>query len=130
MEGARDFSPGPDRSSTGLSPRVAATLAYSGWWLTGLLFWFVERRDPVVRFHASQAVVAFGALALIIVGLSALALASLSFAPAAFDALVLSVQLVLMLSLVLWAATILLVASGRDWRIPLAATWADRLART
>lgn len=117
-------------SSTGLSPRVAATLAYSGWWLTGLLFWFVERRDPVVRFHASQAVVAFGALALVIVGLSALALASLSFVPAAFAALVLSVQLVTLLSLVLWAATILLVASGRDWRIPLAAAWADKLART
>ena len=117
-------------SSTGLSPRVAATLAYAGWWLTGLLFWFVERRDPVVRFHASQAMVAFGALAVLILGLSVLALASLSFLPAAFEGLVFAVQVVTVLSLALWAATILLVASGRDWRIPLAAAWADKLART
>lgn len=117
-------------SSTGLSPRVAATLAYAGWWLTGLLFWFVERRDPIVRFHASQAVVAFGALALVILALSAMAAASLSFMPDAFGGLIVSVQVVTALSLGLWAVTILLVASGRDWRIPIAASWADKLART
>ena len=52
-------------SSLGLSSRAAAALAYSGWWVTGTILWIVERRDPVVRVHAAQAVVVFGSAALL-----------------------------------------------------------------
>ena len=38
-------------STTGLTTRTAAVLAYLGWWVTGLIFWAVERRDLQVRFH-------------------------------------------------------------------------------
>jgi uncharacterized membrane protein len=117
-------------SSTGLPTAFGATLAYAGWWLTGLIFWFVERRDPVVRFHAAQAVAAFGALALLIGGLAALALVSLSFFPSLFEGLLLAAQAAAALSVVLWTVTVWQVASGRDWRIPIAARWADRLAAT
>ena len=53
-----------DNTSIGLPGRVAAPLAYSGWWVTGVLFWFFERRDLYVRFHAAQALVVFGSIAL------------------------------------------------------------------
>ena len=115
-------------SSTGLPTAFGATLAYAGWWVTGLLFWFIERRDRVVRFHAAQAVTAFGSLALLIGALGAVALISLSFFPGLFEGLMLAAQVAAALSVLLWMVTVWQVASGRDWRIPIAARWAERLA--
>src|SRR3954463_9586102 len=74
-------------SSTGLSTPAASALAYLGWWATGIIVWLVERDDRVVRFHAAQAVTAFGAIAVAIGLLGALAIVSLSFAPLLFNAL-------------------------------------------
>ena len=70
-------------TSTGLTPRTAATLAYLSWWVTGLVFWLVERQDRFVRFHAAQAMVAFGAISVMIAAFLGLAGAALSFLPAA-----------------------------------------------
>jgi uncharacterized membrane protein len=116
-------------SSTGLATQVAAPLAYAGWWLTGLIFWLLERRDEVVRFHAAQALAAFGGLAVLIAGLGAMAIASLSFLPSLFDALIVAAEAAALLSVVLWLVSIWQVASGRDWRIPIAAGWAERMTR-
>src|SRR5688500_652548 len=74
-----------ETSSTGLSPRVAAPLAYAGWWVTGVILWFVERRDRAIRFHAAQSIAAFGVVACLILAFVALALASLPLMPAAFN---------------------------------------------
>jgi uncharacterized membrane protein len=68
-------------SSLGLPSRTGATLAYSGWWITGAIFWLLEREDPVVRFHAAQSIVVFGITALLVVVFGMLAAASLSFLP-------------------------------------------------
>ena len=114
-------------TSTGLSPRVAAALSYAGWWVTGLIFWFLERRDPFVRFHAAQSITVFGSMALIIIGLAVLALVSLSFVPAAFGALVIAAQVATAFAVVLWAVSMWRMATGHDWRIPLAERWAKRL---
>ena len=49
-------------TSTGVDARLASVLCYAGWWVTGLVFLFVERRDQAVRFHAAQSLVVFGTL--------------------------------------------------------------------
>ena len=115
-------------SSTGLSTRTASALAYGGWWITGLLIWFLERRDPVARFHAAQAVVAFGAIAALTVGFGVLAAAALSFFPAFFDVLLGTSATIFLAGVALWIVSLWKAASGDDWRIPVAATYADRLA--
>jgi uncharacterized membrane protein len=114
-------------SSTGLSTTTGSALAYVGGWVTGFIFWFIERRDGVVRFHGAQALVAFGALAFIIAALGTLALVSLSFFPGMFSLLVIAAQVVAALAVVLWAVSVWQVASGRDWRLPVAGHWAERL---
>jgi uncharacterized membrane protein len=116
-------------SSTGLATQVAAPLAYAGWWLTGLIFWLIERRDRFVRFHAAQALAAFGGLALLMAAFAVMAIASLSFVPALFNALVIAAEATALLAVVLWLVSIWQVASGRDWRIPIAAGWAERMVR-
>jgi uncharacterized membrane protein len=114
-------------SSTGLSPRVAAPLAYAGWWVTGILFWLVEARDSYVRFHAAQSVTAFGLIAAMIAGFLALAVVSLSYLPGAFSSFVWAAMLTWAGGVALWLVSIWSAATGRQWRIPIAADLADRL---
>jgi uncharacterized membrane protein len=116
-------------SSTGLAPRLAAPLAYAGWWITGLVMWFVERRDSYVRFHAAQAISAFGLIAVLIGGFSVLAVASLSFLPSAFGPFIWAAGLTWVGGLVLWVIAMWKAANGEAWRIPIAAELADRIVR-
>jgi len=117
-------------SSTGLSSRTAAALAYGGWWLTGALFWFVERRDAYVRFHAAQSLAAFGLVALLIAAFGVLAAMSLSFEPAAFVPLMWAAGLTWAAGVLLWLWAMWKAASGDAWRIPLAGTLAEKLNRS
>jgi uncharacterized membrane protein len=117
----------PDPISLGLPGRVAAPLAYSGWWVTGALFWFLERRDLYVRFHAAQACVVFGAIALVVTLLCAIAATSLLFMPNAFGFWVWTAGVIWAAGLVLSLIAIWHAANGRLWRIPVAAKIADRM---
>ena len=116
-------------SSTGLSPRVAATLSYAGWWITGLLFWMVERDDTYVRFHAAQAIAAFGVIALLTCAFLLLAALSLSVLPNAVALFMSAAGVVWVGGLGLWGVAMWRAANGDAWRIPVAADLADWLCR-
>lgn len=116
-------------STTGLSTRTASVLSYLGWWVTGLLFWAVERRDRIVLFHAAQATVAFGALAVLMALLGGLALVMLSYAPAGFTVLITAAALVWVAGVALWLVAIWKASQGDRLRIPLASRLADAWAR-
>ena len=118
-----------ETSSTGLSLQVAAPLAYGGWWVTGLILWFVERRDSAIRFHAAQSIAAFGLVAAFIVAFGGLALASLSFLPSAFTPFLWAAALTWAAGVVLWIVVMWKAATGRVWRIPIAAELAEHLLR-
>ncbi|MEP6784087.1 MAG: hypothetical protein ABI983_10475, partial [Acidobacteriota bacterium] len=47
-----------------MDTRLASVLCYAGWWVTGLVFLFAERRDRTVRFHAAQSLIVFGVLSI------------------------------------------------------------------
>ncbi len=114
-------------SSTGLSREVAVPLAYAGWWITGLILWAVERRDHRIRFHAAQSLTVFGLIAAVVVVFGACAAAALSFFPAAFTPLAWAATLSWAGGVLLWVAVMLKAATGRVWRIPIAATLAEWL---
>ena len=117
----------PVGTTIGLSPRLEAALAYSGWWVTGTLVWLFEREDRFVRFHAAQAIAAFGLVALLVTAFLVLAAASLSFLPLAFSLFLWAAAGVWIVGMVLWLVVMWKAASGHVWRIPLAAELADRL---
>ena len=119
----------PSDSSTGLSTPVAAALAYSAWWVTGGILWWLERRDRVVRFHAAQAIVTFGTIAMLIVTCVVLAVASLSFMPSMFAIFASAAALAWTVGVVLSGISMWKAARGDEWRIPVAAEWAERLNR-
>ena len=117
----------PGASSTGLSVRVAAPLAYAGWWVTGAILWFFERRNREIRFHAAQSLAAFGIIALAIATFGALAAASLSFLPPAFTLFLWAAAITWIAGMLLWLVAMWKAATGDPWRIPLAADLADRI---
>ena len=129
-EPAKDFRPpGPHGGpmTMGRPGRVAAPLAYAGWWVTGALFWFLERRDLYVRFHAAQACVTLGTIAILVALLTAIAGTAMLFMPSVFGFLLWLAGLTWLAGMVLWLVAIWHAANGRLWRIPIAAEIADRM---
>jgi uncharacterized membrane protein len=103
-------------------------LAYSAWWVTGLLFCWLERRDGFVRFHAAQCVAAFGTVAVIIAAFAALAVLALAMLPGAFVPFLWAAALAWAGGTILWLFALWSAATGRPGRIPLFAALADRMA--
>jgi len=48
-------------AESGISENVAGLLCYLVGWLTGIIFFLIDKR-PFVRFHAAQSIVVFGGL--------------------------------------------------------------------
>ena len=115
-------------SSTGLPPRLAAALAYAGWWVTGALLWLVERRDPFVRFHAAQSLVVFGVAAMAIAGFMGLALVALQFLPSAFSMFLGAAGVTAIAAVLLWVVAVAQALRGARWRVPVLGRLAERLA--
>ncbi|MGQ9498541.1 MAG: hypothetical protein ACUVSP_09715, partial [Desulfotomaculales bacterium] len=51
----------PAATTSGLQKNVAGLLSYVLGWLTGIIFFIIEK-DPFVRFHAMQSILTFGGL--------------------------------------------------------------------
>ena len=47
-------APGTSPTGTGLDPKVAAAISYI--WIVGLIFFFIEKENKFVRFHAMQSI--------------------------------------------------------------------------
>jgi uncharacterized membrane protein len=107
---------------------VAGLLCYVGGWLTGLIFFLIDKR-PFVRFHAAQSIFVFGGLHIIYIILTTIFISSFwaggwgffSFTGLLFDAVRLAV-------LVLWIVLMVKAYQGERFRIPIAADLADSLA--
>ena len=60
-EAAAGTAPSSAAAGTGLPENVAGLLCYLVGWVTGLVFFLIDKR-PSVRFHAMQSMIIFGAL--------------------------------------------------------------------
>ena len=52
-------------TSMGMEPNVAAGLSYVLGWITGLVFFLMEKQNRFVRFHAMQSILFFGGLSIL-----------------------------------------------------------------
>ena len=50
------------KTSSGIQANVAGLLCYVLGWVTGLIFFLIEKENKFVRFHALQSMIVFGAL--------------------------------------------------------------------
>ena len=54
-----------EKTGMGLEQNVAGLLCYVLGWVTGLIFFLMEKENKFVRFHAMQSIIVFGALTII-----------------------------------------------------------------
>jgi uncharacterized membrane protein len=111
-----------------LGENVAGLLCYLGFWVTGLIFLFIDKR-PFVRFHAAQSIVVFGGLHIAYIVLGRIFLAGFwlgGFAELSIGGLLLGA--VKLLSFVLWILLMIKAYQGQKYRVPVAADLAQSIA--
>jgi uncharacterized membrane protein len=117
------------KTSTGMQANVAGLLCYVLGWITGLVFFLIEKENKFVRFHAAQSIIVFGALTVlqiaigIFVGL--LTVIHLYFLIPIFTLLY---PLIGLASLILWIILMVKAYQGEMFKLPIAGDMADKMA--
>ena len=115
-------------SSTGLEPPFAASLAYLAGPFSGILILLAERSNRFVRFHAWQAILGLGSLALLAVGVLIGAFLGLFLSPRVFTTLYMLAGVLAVVWLAAWAFCLVKAFGGSAWRMPLFGGMAERRA--
>ncbi|OUJ18388.1 Tic20 family membrane protein implicated in protein translocation [Methanonatronarchaeum thermophilum] len=115
-------------TSTGLSPNIAGALSYLFGFITGILFYFIEKDNEFVRYHAVQSIVVFGGLFVVYVVLGIVGTAlTIGFLGSIIGLLVWLFMLVLgLLSFVLWLYLMYKAYKGEKTRLPVVSQWTDK----
>jgi len=103
------------KTSMGLEPNVAGLLCYVLGWVTGIIFFILEKENKFVRFHAMQSIVVFGAITV--------ASIVLSFIP--FIGWILG-WLLSVLGLILWIILMIKAYQGQRFKLPWAGNFAEK----
>jgi uncharacterized membrane protein len=116
-------------TSTGVDARLASMLCYAGWWVTGLVFLFAERRHAQVRFHAAQSLVVFGALSLALLLCGGASAVAFFIAMPTFQVVQALGNAIWFAAVLLWLVLLIKTWQGETWRVPIAADLAVKIAR-
>jgi len=119
--------PAGSAGQTQMAENVAGLLCYVVGWVTGLIFFFIDKR-PFVRFHAAQSIVVFGGLHILSIVLGMFFGVSL-FATgfAGFSIAWALVGLVNIVAIVLWIVLMIKAYQGERFRVPVAADIAEKI---
>ncbi len=131
-------APGPVQTypaattSSGLSENAAACLSYVLGWVTGVIFYLIDRR-PYVRFHAAQSIVTFGGLHLIRIVLGMVFGFGFFYGGygghfGGWGIGLLLISLIGLLSFVLWIVLMIKAYQGERFMVPIAGDIAVNLA--
>jgi uncharacterized membrane protein len=103
------------KASIGMDANVAALLSYLLGFVTGIIFYVIEKDNKFVRFHAMQSIVVFGSFFV----LSFI----LGFIPVIGWALL---PIVGILSLILWILLMIKAYQGENFKLPIAGDIAEK----
>jgi len=111
-----------------MQENVAGLLCYVLGWLTGLIFFLIDKR-PFVRFHAAQSMVTFGGLHVlrIILGVAF----GVGFWYGGFEGFgigFLLISVIGLLSVVLWIVCMVKAYQGERFSLPIAGDIAKNMA--
>ena len=113
-------SPPVQKTGMGMEPNLAAALSYVCGWVTGLIFYLIEKENNFVRFHAMQSIIVSGAWTVAWIALSVLPLGFLYF----FIAPLLGLA-----GFVLWIFLIFKAYKGQRYHLPVAGEIAEKNAK-
>jgi len=109
------------KTSTGIEPNVAGLLSYLLGFITGVIFFLIEKENKFVRFHALQSIIVFGFLFMLGIILSALFMFS-------YTIRMMLAPILLVVEIVLWVVLMIKAYQGEYFKIPIAGDIAQKNA--
>lgn len=106
-----------EKATFGLDENIASALTYVLGFITGIIFFIVEKENKTVRFHAMQSNITFGGLFVIQIVLSFIA-----FIIPFIGILSLLISL---LTLILWLVLIIKAFQGEKFKLPVVGDMAE-----
>lgn len=104
-------------TSTGLKENLAALLCYVLGWVTGIIFLLIEPKNKVIKFHAIQSIIVFGAYSIVTF--------ILSFIPVVGWILNMLLGIAAFIS---WILLMVKANQGGTWKYPIAGNYAEKYA--
>ena len=125
---AQGATPSATGTQSGLAENGAASLCYVVGWVTGLIFFLIDKR-PNVRFHAAQSIVVFGALHIVSIALGWIFGVGFFLGGwTGFSVGFLLAGLVNLAAFVLWIVLMIKAYQGQRFEVPIAAGLAHSFA--
>lgn len=109
-------------SQSGMAENVAGALCYLLGWVTGIIFYLIDKR-PFVRFHAAQSIVTFGGLHVLNIVLGIIFGAGMMFRGGfgAFGLASALYSLIGLVSFILWILLMVKAYQHEKFEVPVAA---------
>jgi uncharacterized membrane protein len=104
-------------TSTGLKENVAGVLCYVLGWISGIVFLILEPKNNLIRFHAFQSIIVFGAIFV----------AGMIFSWIPVIGWVLG-PLIGVVAFIMWLLLMVMAAQERKWKAPWAGDLAEKWA--
>ena len=115
------------KSSTGMQANIAGLLCYVLWWISGLVFFLIEKENKFVRFHALQSIIVFGALTVLQIAIGILiGLFTAIHVYFLTPILTLLYPLLGLAGLVLWIILMVKAYQGQKFKLPIAGDIAEK----
>ena len=103
------------KTSTGMNQNVAGLLCYLAGWITGLIFFLIEKENRFVRFHAMQSIITFGSLTVIFMILGFIPFVGWMLMP-----------ILAILQLILWIVLMVKAYQGQLFKLPMIGDIAEK----
>ncbi len=117
------------KTSTGIAANVAGLLCYVLGWITGLVFFLIEKENKFVRFHALQSIIVFGGLTVLQVALGIFTGILSAIGLGCFVAIFpIITGLIGLLMLILWIVLMVKAYQGELFKLPVAGDIAEKNA--
>jgi len=107
-----------EKTGMGLEQNVAGLLCYVLGWVSGLVFFLLEKENKFVRFHAMQSIIVFGALTIIGFILGAIPLLGWIIG-----------RLVSILAAILWIVLMVKAYQNVWFKLPVAGDMAEKYSK-
>jgi len=115
-----------EKTSTGIEENIAGLLCYLLGFVTGIIFYLIEKENKTVRFHAVQSIVVFGAIFVLNIVVSTV-LVALPVIGWIFVGLIST--LISLAALVLWVLLMFKAYKGEKYKLPIAGDLAEKYAQ-
>ena len=104
-----------EKTSSGIQANIAGLCCYAIGWITGLIFYLIEKENKFVRFHALQSIIVFGAATVLQFVLLAVPVIGWMLLP-----------LLYLAELALWILLMVKAYQGEKFKLPIAGELAEK----